>query len=484
MPHRTATPAGRGARRRQSRPAAGIGVGPIGDFAGSWLEPNPDIGAPVLVSAEMGFTETVGEMPARLIVRDRSLVPGAEQLRTWVVAIPRSADALWWIQAVMRGPDLPTLEAEIDGIVRSLRFDELPPPLDASRRDAAVAIAIDSIDRSMRQFPGRRFLSCLPRKHGSVAATIDDGPRGRLTEPLDVTCTTTVTANDLRMWQADIEVAWPATGGHDAGRWARQIMFDAYGAVHMETDVAPGTGEAMGFPGDPSMTDLPSDVATFAPGDLVRSVGAGTTTSFYDVDSTLLPPEPHLFVESGGPMVIVSGPEVYDGRDFYVADSGTEVGWVGAEAKGEPLLAHTEPICPPSVGATDLVYVSALERRRCANGDVTLGPVQAGRVELDPSWGEVESDPAWLAAEPGWALFGNGVDSLDPGLPVALAPDLESLPTEGWFIVRGHYDDPAAATCRIVYPEAWGHAPLPLEVQARRCQERFVVTSVEPTEQR
>ena len=361
----------------RDRPQA-IGVGPIGDFAGSWLAPNPEIGAPVLVNEEMGFTETVGEMPARLIVRDRSLVPGADQLRTWIVAMPQSADMLWWIQAVMRGPDLPALEAEVDGIVRSLRFDELPAPLDEAGRDAAVAIAIDSVDKEMRQYPGRRFLSCIPRKPGSVAATIEDGPRGLLIAPLDVTCTTTVTTNDLRVWQADIEVAWPATGGHEAGRWARQLLFDATGAIQGWTDVAPGTGEAMDFPGDPSVTDVPTEVATFAPGDLVRSIGAGSGASFYDVDTTLLPPEPWLSIGPGGLAVIVSGPEVFDGRDFYVADGGMELGWVGAEAKGAPVLAHAEPVCPTPADATELVYVSALERRLCATGEVTLGPVQAG----------------------------------------------------------------------------------------------------------
>jgi hypothetical protein len=94
----------------------------------------------------------------------------------------------------------------------------------------------------------------------------------------------------------------------------------------------------------------------------------------------------------------------------------------------------------------------------------------------------VESDPAWLAAEPEWAIYGSGVDGLDPGLPVALAPSVDGLPTEGWVLVRGHFDDPAASTCRVVYPAEWGTPTPPLDAQTRRCQERFVVTSVEPTE--
>jgi hypothetical protein len=463
------------------RPQA-IGVGPIGDFAGSWLTPNADTGGPVLVSAETGFTETIGEMPARLIVRDRSLVPGADQLRTWVVATPRSADVLWWIQAVIRGPDVPALEADVDAVVRTLRFDDVPAPLDAADRDAALATAIDFVDRSMRQYPGRRFLGCLPRTPGTAAATIVDGPRGRLDAPLDVTCTTTVKANDLRVWQADVEVAWPATGGHEAGRWAHQILFDSDGTVQMETDIAPGTGSPMGFPGDPSATDIPATVAAFAPGDLVRSVGAGTTTSFYDVDSSLLPPAPHLDMGPGALMVIVSGPETYDGRDFYLADGGDEIGWVGAEAKGERVLAPAELRCPTSLDATELAYLPALERHLCVSGELTLGPVQAGRLEVDPSWASVQSDPTWLAGQPEWAVYGHGVAGLDPGLPVAVAPSVGRLPTEGWLLVRGHFDDAAAASCRTTYPAEWGIPAAPREIQTRRCQERFVVTSVEPTE--
>ena len=152
-------------------------------------------------------------------------------------------------------------------------------------RQRLSSTAIDHTDRSMRQYPGRQFLACLPRTPGSVTATIEDGPRGRLTEPLEVTCTTTVTESDLRVWQADLEIAWPATDDHPAGRWARQLLFDGEGTVQTETDIAPGTGEALAFPGDPSTIDPPSEVATFAPGDLVRSIGPGAGTAFNDMDA-------------------------------------------------------------------------------------------------------------------------------------------------------------------------------------------------------
>ena len=115
------------------------------------------------------------------------------------------------------GPTSRASRREVDALARSLTFDDLPAPLDEADRDVALGTAIDSVDRAMRQYPGRRFLDCIPRVPGTVEATIDDGPRGRLTEPLAVTCTTTVTTSDLRAWQADLEVAWPATDDHEAG---------------------------------------------------------------------------------------------------------------------------------------------------------------------------------------------------------------------------------------------------------------------------
>ena len=466
----------------EDRPQA-IGVGPVGDFRGDFLAPNAELAGPVLVSDATGFTERIGDMPARLIVRDASVVPDAEQLRTWLVAKPRSADTLWWIQAVLRGPDLPQLEAQVDEIVRSLRFDDLPAPLDVAERDVALAAAVDSIDRQMRAWPGRRFLACLPRAAGSRTTTIDDGPRGRLAAPLDVTCTTTVSAPDLRVWQADLEVAWAATEDHAAGRWARQILFDAEGTVHRETDITPGTGDPLAFPGDPSEVEGVTEVATFAPGDLVRSIGAGAGTALYDLEARDAPPEPHLFPEPGALLVIVSGPETYDGRPFYLADTGGEFGWVGADARGVPVLAPATVRCPASLTVTDLMYLSGPERLACAPGELTLGPVRLDdRTDVDPGWSEVDATPAWLAAEPGRVLQAADDAGLDRGLPVALSPDLDEALPDGPIEVRGHFDDPAAASCRVTFPEDWQLEAAPTEAQVRRCRERFVITSIKLVE--
>ena len=105
-------------------------------------------------------------------------------------------------------------------------------------------------------------------------------------------------------------------------------------------------------------------------------------------------------------------------------------------------------------------------------------PSPSVAIELDPSLGLVESDPSWLAAEPSWAMDGvAGLQGLDRGLPVALAPGLESLPTNRWLEITGHFDDPASGSCTVRYPPDWGPAPGPDVNHSGRCKERFVVTS-------
>ena len=48
----------------KDRPQA-IAVGPIGDFDGNFLEPNPEVGGPVFVNVDTGFVETIGGMPSQ-----------------------------------------------------------------------------------------------------------------------------------------------------------------------------------------------------------------------------------------------------------------------------------------------------------------------------------------------------------------------------------------------------------------------------------
>jgi hypothetical protein len=172
----------------------------------------------------------------------------------------------------------------------------------------------------------------------------------------------------------------------------------------------------------------------------------------------------------------------------YTIDTGDEVGWISTSAEGRPLLARAEPDCPTDTVDTPLVvamaYVRELERRSCFPGELTIGPVQAGPAEEGWAYELPDSKPPWLAPPPTWRLYGpDGRQGLDRGLPVALAPSVgESLPMDGWLTIRGHFDDPASATCSWSYQSDGGGRSEPPEVQVRRCRDRFVVTSVEPAD--
>jgi hypothetical protein len=463
-----------------------IAIGPMGDFEEPFL-PGGAFDPTWLPDEAHGFTESIDGMPARLVVRPRSVVPGADEVRTWLVATPGAPSMLWFIQAVIRGPDLETLRKDADDVARSVRFDVKPTPLDADGPGDALGRAIDRMDREWRRHPGTRFLGCLPRVEGSRSATIVDGPAGRLRAPLEVDCATAVEATQVHVWRATVEVTWPARDGVESGRWAREILFDANGESVGETDLVPGTGEPLPFPGNDMELPPPGEgPLDLAPGTLVKVLPPGTGAAIIDVPlPDDFPSDRYLHAEAGRYLVIVEGPERQGGLVLYTVDTGEEAGWVAANAGGRPLLAIADPHCPPTLtDVTDLVYLSVVERRLCYPGELKLGPVQAGPAEVDGSGEEISGDPAWLASTPSQVVYGRGGrDGLDPGLPVALAPAAgKSLPLDGWLTIRGHFDDPAAATCSWSYPESWGRPDESREIQTRRCQERFVVTAVEPAD--
>ena len=137
-----------------------------------------------------------------------------------------------------------------------------------------------------------------------------------------------------------------------------------------------------------------------------------------------------------------------------------------------------ESSCPAAdVSVADLLYLIPAERLSCfGNTELTIDPVIASLADVQ--YPALEGTPEWLAKDTRWRLFGaGGVDGLDGGLPVAVSPDLGRLPTDGWLVVRGHFDDAASSTCSWTYPDEWG---IPVEspaVQVLRCRELFVVTS-------
>ena len=177
---------------------------------------------------------------------------------------------------------------------------------------------------------------------------------------------------------------------------------------------------------------VPTRSRSFAPGDLVRSVGAGAGTAFYDVDTTLpaarAVPVPRNRVPSRSSCRV---PRRTTAATSMSPTPGPRSGGSAPRPRATPCSRPPSPCARRRSTRPSSRTCRALERRRCATGELDLGPVQAERIELDPIVGGVDAQPAWLAARTDvGAVRRAGVDGLDPGLPVALAPDLEDLPTE------------------------------------------------------
>lgn len=145
-------------------------------------------------------------------------------------------------------------------------------------------------------------------------------------------------------------------------------------------------------------------------------------------------------------------------------------------------MAQDAPRCPSADAVTTLDLIFLGDRGLDCFGGATL--TVRGWVPLIEGLGGCcwpDPEPDWLAGPyPAAWLTSGEVDHWGLNLYVAPGVDPAALATHTWVEVRGHFDDPAAATCR--------RSPLPdflhrVESQALvrdECARRFVVESITP----
>jgi len=473
-----------------------VGVGPVESFDpqdwGGMVPGESYTGGLLVPDKAMGWTHLIDGMPAKLVVTPGPTAVGAAETRTWAVAQPGRLDAPWLIRATFRGPDLDALRLQADTVAQSLRFDEKPPPLDEARRDAALARAIDDVDRQFRQYPGSALFGCFPRTAGEREVELTDGPGGPLLNPVAATCRTTVEATPLLLWHATLVVAWSAGNGDAAGQWGHELYFGAEGPA-----VASGTlfdSNQVPFPGagrvpppltEPLVIPIGSVVQLLPPG---LDQAGPAYQAIYQRPNDTIAMNVATDAQPGRRFSIVAGPVTHEGTNWYLADLSQGslypgyFAWLPATDSGRPLLRIVEPACPTGeVSVADLLALIPAERLRCfGNREVTLDPVTASLAEdqFEPA---VDGTPAWLARDTRWRLFGDGgPDAVNGSLAVALSPTVgETLPLNVWLAVRGHFDDAAAATCTRTNPQDWGLPNEPPAIQTLRCRHLFVVTSLE-----
>jgi len=208
--------------------------------------------------------------------------------------------------------------------------------------------------------------------------------------------------------------------------------------------------------------------------------GGVRVRSLPTVDSTSIKYEPLL--ARGDEVFVIDGPVQADGYDWYLVKSFPEgspdgsFGWVAAGGRdGEIWIEDWAPSeCPalprdaPQLG----VILDELLVHCFGGSELSFeldSSISCRASELSPI------EPVWMSVDCS-SLSGDACGWC--GLPLAADPQYGTLPVgeSALWAFRGHFDDPVAATCRLVAPES-SSDPSP-EAVIHRCRTMFVVTSL------
>lgn len=161
-------------------------------------------------------------------------------------------------------------------------------------------------------------------------------------------------------------------------------------------------------------------------------------------------------------------------------------GWIPAIADGSPTLVQTDIACPapplPVGAVTELGRYGGLACFGSANIEIVgFTPLGCGAGGSPRS-----GTPEWLNGT--WTAVGIGNrEPLPPDFEVEHAVLARAEPgpvvpagcgTPGWYRFTGHFDDPAAATCRTQLSES-PVVVLDPRLSGLICRSQFVITSAE-----
>jgi len=170
---------------------------------------------------------------------------------------------------------------------------------------------------------------------------------------------------------------------------------------------------------------------------------------------------------------VVDGPVAASGYAWFLVaplrradDSAGPFGWIAAASReGEAWLRPIAPACPSTVDLATVAALQPLERLTCFGTDTLT--LSADAAECGAGGGPWTWEPAWLGAIGGCALV-EGDASLLVRIPPGGTP-IGSVPA----VVRGHFDDPAAASCTVTSADPATPAPS-AEEAVLICRTEFV----------
>lgn len=203
-------------------------------------------------------TSTDGRVPGT-----DEVIPGADRITVWDVP---SRERMWWsfrITAVVRGPNAEALQAQVDTMLASAAFNPSVEPLvdTAETRAEALKAGVAQIREQADRTPPApddnpdMSAACFSDVPGATTEATIDGTvfiGYRLTQALEVRCTSLIEPTPFHMWKMTLRYDWAATDGKAAGSASRVAL--------LSPDLVSGSGgDNYGVAGMPYLLALPPD---------------------------------------------------------------------------------------------------------------------------------------------------------------------------------------------------------------------------------
>ena len=210
----------------------------------------------------------IAGLPARVRTSTDGRVPGTDEVihdadRITIWDVP-SRERMWWsfrITAAVRGPNAEALQAQVDTMLASAAFNPRVEPLvdtAATRADALKAGVAQMRQQADRTPPAPddnpdMSAACFSDVPGATTEATINGTvfiAHRLTQALQVRCTSLIEATPFHMWKMTLRYDWAAIDGKAAGSASLVVL--------LSPDLESGFGGDMyGVAGMPYLVALP-----------------------------------------------------------------------------------------------------------------------------------------------------------------------------------------------------------------------------------
>lgn len=145
---------------------------------------------------------TVDGLPA---YRETVSTDSADVGLRWTISRPGSVDNFYSVDAQMRGPGLIEMQAQLDALIASLRYDPPVTPLPSGAAPMAAAEA-EALAALVKDSP---VWGCFGTR-GPKTMLIDSMPDGPpLAQAQVATCTVTIEGSPLQMWRMALSIRLP-----------------------------------------------------------------------------------------------------------------------------------------------------------------------------------------------------------------------------------------------------------------------------------